>query len=284
MNGKNWKRFVYEDCQPGQGVVLHSWNSWAGPRHVIPPYLGLGLEQVRLRFRTPELQSRLHWLQGPQAAQPPFTVNPVIRPERSKSPTTRTDTHKTEPVSMKLLGHMNRSRVFDFIYYFEKIIHTTWTISKEQNGLSNQLPVPFTTITADYYWLHLCPKTFILSNRVFLPLSICLHRDLCVCTADLERDPSVTVPVSHSHLSIPSRRLRYMGRPIISPEPQHTALSKVIDYFIIYSHLKAGRPALMANGKGTQVSVQARPTGKQTVLRSMSFTMKRLTTLIFTKV
>lgn len=124
------------------------------------------------------------------------------------------------------------------------------------------------------YYCIFCQRTFILSNRVFLPQSICLHRDLCVCTSDLEQDPSVTVPVSHSHLSILSRRRRYMGRPIISPAPEHTALSKVIDYFIIYSHLKAGRPALMANGKGTQVSVHARPAGKQTVLRSMTLTKK----------
>ncbi len=121
-------------------------------------------------------------------------------------------------------------------------------------------------------------------QTVFLPQSICLHHDLCVYTSDLERDPSVTVPVSHSHLSILSRWQRYMGWPIISPAPEHTALSKVIDYFIIYSHLKAGRLALMANGKGTQVSVHARPTGKQTVLRSMTLTKKWLTTLIFRKV
>lgn len=61
---------------------------------MIPPYLGLGLEQVRLRFRTPELQSRLHWLQGPQVDQPPFTVNPEIRPERSKSPSVE---HPVDP-------------------------------------------------------------------------------------------------------------------------------------------------------------------------------------------
>lgn len=65
-----------------------------------------------------------------------------------------------------------------------------------------------------------------------------------------------------------------MGRPIISPAPERTALSKVIDYFIIYSHLKAGRPALMANGRGTQVSVHARPAGKQTFLRSMTLTQE----------
>ncbi len=42
---------------------------------------------MRLRFRIPELQSRLHWFQCPQADQPPLTVNPEIRPDRSKSPT-----------------------------------------------------------------------------------------------------------------------------------------------------------------------------------------------------
>lgn len=65
-----------------------------------------------------------------------------------------------------------------------------------------------------------------------------------------------------------------MGRPIISPAPEHTNLSKVIDYFIIYSHLKAGCPALMANGKGTHVSMHARPAGKPTVLHSMTITKK----------
>lgn len=75
---------------PGHGVVLHSWYSCAGPEHVVPPYFGLGFVQVRLRLRTPELQSRLHWVHELQTDQPPFTVSPEIRPDRSTSP----DTHK----------------------------------------------------------------------------------------------------------------------------------------------------------------------------------------------
>lgn len=45
---------------PGHGRMLHSWYSRGGPRQGNPPYFGSGLLQIRLRFRIPLLQSRLH--------------------------------------------------------------------------------------------------------------------------------------------------------------------------------------------------------------------------------
>lgn len=81
---KKWLRGL----SPGHGVVLHSWYSCAGPEHVVPPYFGLGFVQVRLRLRTPELQSRVHWVHELQTDQPPFTVSPETRPDRSTSPET----------------------------------------------------------------------------------------------------------------------------------------------------------------------------------------------------
>lgn len=71
---------------PGQGVMLHSWYSCAGPRQAWPPYLGSGLLQVLFRLRIPRLQSLLHCDQELQEDQPPFTVWPEILPRRRTSP------------------------------------------------------------------------------------------------------------------------------------------------------------------------------------------------------
>lgn len=81
---------------PGQGVMLHSWYSCAGPRQVWPPYLGSGLLQVLLRLRIPRLQSRLHWDQELQDDQPPFTVWPEILPRRSTSPVSYRESRQNE--------------------------------------------------------------------------------------------------------------------------------------------------------------------------------------------
>lgn len=81
-----WRTSTQVYVLPGQGVMLHSWYSCAGPRQGWPPYLGSGLLQVLFRLRIPRLQSLLHWDQELQDDQPPFTVWPEILPRRSTSP------------------------------------------------------------------------------------------------------------------------------------------------------------------------------------------------------
>lgn len=71
---------------PGQGKMLHSWNSSDGPRHGIPPYLGSGLLQTRFLFRMPLLQSLLHCDQEVQADHAPLTVWAEYLPALRKSP------------------------------------------------------------------------------------------------------------------------------------------------------------------------------------------------------
>lgn len=62
-------------CSPiGQTCLLHSWLLFASPTHSLPPYLGAGLLQRRLRLWTPPPQVMEQASQGDHGPQPPLTM------------------------------------------------------------------------------------------------------------------------------------------------------------------------------------------------------------------
>ena len=58
----------------GQGSTLHSLVSTGFPGHVLPPYIGMGSTQTRVRDVIPPPQDCEHSVQLDQGVNPPSTM------------------------------------------------------------------------------------------------------------------------------------------------------------------------------------------------------------------